>query len=231
MIHRPCPRTLLLGSLAFLLATLTAPVQAGIIYYTDLATWQAAVGPVSFTEDFSGFTSDASFQALPVSANGFTIQQEGFDQAFRNTVDVLPLGFSGSNGTNGLSMYTNFVEGPTAATTARFTFAQANGAFGGHSTLGGVSEGAAIDIYNGATLLGSITLDNANESFRGYQLTGGDVATSVLFRSAGFVASSTGEGFYYDNIFAVNAVPEPSSALLLAGSGLGLLLRRRRTQG
>lgn len=206
------------------------PAHSTVIVFTDRSLWEAAVGASSFTEDFQGFATDTVFRTSPLSANGFSIQQEGFDHAFRNMVDVPPTQFMDNNGTSGLALYTNFDAPATPGTTVGLTFNQPNIAFGGESTLSVTLEGAIIDVISGSTVLASIPLASGSNSFRGYLLTGGDTATSLVFRSASHVSGSGGQGFGYDNLAGVNAVPEPST-VIFSIIGCALLVFARRSNG
>lgn len=205
------------------------PAHAQVLFFTDRAAWQAAVGTAPTIEDFSSFAADTPFQTAPVALNGMTIQQLGFNAAFRNLVDVPPLQFAPNSGSSSGSLYTNFAEGATPATQVGITFAQSNRAFGLDSWGAFDGEGSVLEVFNGATLLGSQNLTNGNGDFIGYIVTGGGSATSARFSSVNLNPGGGGEGFYIDNL-AVVPVPEPSGLVLL---GLGLLgfARRRRRNG
>jgi hypothetical protein len=204
--------------------------HAVITFFNNQASWQAAAGSLTFSEDFSGFGSDTLFRSSAVAINGGMLGQEGFDQAFRNLVDVNPQGFSDNNGTNNASMYTNASDnGNPPATNVRLTFTSLNHAFG-FSTWGAASgEVAAIDVYNGASLLGSISLTDGSGAFTGFVLDGGDVATSVVWRSVNTVAGTTGEGFGMDDLVGVSGDPVPEPFTMALGIGaLALALKRKR---
>lgn len=202
--------------------------RGALVFYTDRATWEAAAGAASFTEDFSGFTDDTPFRTSAVALNGMSIVQEGTG-SFRNEVDVVPTVYTDNNGTNNASTFVNFPEGGDPGTQVRITFNQANGAFGFETWNAASGEGAVLDVYDGATLLGSHGLAGGDGAFLGYILSGGDSATSVLFVSASLSAGSGGEGFGLDNLAGVNAVPEPSALAIAIGVlGLSLAGARRR---
>jgi hypothetical protein len=203
--------------------------QAGIVFFNNQATWQAAAGPASFTEDFSGFATDTLFQTSPVALNGMSIVQQGANAAFRNFIDVAPFQFLDNNGTSHASAFT---EGD-AGTFVRITFNNPTQAFGFQTWDAATGEGAALEVFNGTTLLGSITLPGGLGAFTGFMTTGGDVATSVRFSPASADGTSGGEGFGLDNLAAVNATAVPEPATLTVFGGLlvaGLVsMRRRRT--
>ncbi len=195
-----------------------SPAQAGILFFTDRPTWEAAAGPLGFAEDFSGFAQDASFRTTPVALNGMTIQQLGTG-SFRNIVDAGSVeedfDFTEHNGTSHGSLFTN-ADG--AGVRVQILFDLPNVAFGFESWIAHDTEGALLEVFDGASLLGSQALSNDFGGFLGYVLTGGDSATAALFRSETLIAGSVGEGFGLDNL-AGTPVPEPGSAGLL---GLGL---------
>jgi hypothetical protein len=208
----------------------TVNANAGVIFFTDEAAWNAAAGAPSFTENFSSFAADTSFRTTPVALNGMTISQEGVNtDSFRNTVDVPPLDFPDNNGTAHSSTFT---EGD-AGTQVRIMFDALNSAFAFETWEAASGEGAILEVFAGGSLLGSRALTDGSGDFLGYVLDGGDTATSVLFRSITSNSSSGGEGFGLDNLVGVNAlpsasVPEPGSLALL-GVALGAFgLSRRR---
>ena len=202
-------------------------MRGAIVFFTDRTVFLTVAGTPSFSEDFQSFTSDVSFRTAPLTINGGTIQQEGSDLSFRNFVDVPPFGFVDHNGTNHASLFVNFPEGTSLGTQVRLTFANPNAAFGGDTVQDTMAEGAVFEVFNGAVLLGSQSVAAAS-AFLGYSLTGGDVATSVRFRSASLSPGATGEGFTYDNLVGVNApngvaVPETVPFFVGWASLLGLL--------
>ncbi len=201
--------------------------EAGIIFFTDRPTWEAATGPPSFAEDFSGFAQDTSFRAAPVALNGMTIQQLGTG-SFRNIVDVgsaeEDFDFTEHNGTSHGSLFTN-ADG--AGVRVQILFDLPNLAFGFESWVAHDGEGALLEVFDGASLLGSQALSNDFGGFLGYVLTGGDTATAALFRSETLIAGQVGEGFGLDNL-AGSPVPEPGTGLLVMAGMLVLVARRRR---
>jgi len=198
--------------------------NAAINWHSTLASWNAATGGATMSEDFSGFTTDTQFRTQSVAITGGALSQMGDDYAFRNEVDVVPTQFSDNNGTAHASM---FVDGDANATRARLTFTVGSTAFGFESWIGSVGEGGAFDVYNGATLLGTMNITTGGGDFLGFDLTGGDFATHVEWRSqAGNNTPGSGEGFGTDNYVYGQPVPEPTTMTLL-GLGAAAILRRR----
>ena len=217
----------LLASL--LMIGVLSPAQGAITFHTNLATWQAAAGPLTFSEDFSGFAVDTQFRTAPLAIAGGTIVQEGVDLAFRNEVDVVPLAFAAvSSGTNSGSLFTDF-----NATFVRINFANLNSAFGFQAWEAASGEIAVLEVFDGLTLLGSQALTGASGEFLGYVTSGGTTATSVRFRS--LTSADGGEGFYIDDLAGANAsaaaVPEPTTLATFGAAALGLaaaVWRRRK---
>jgi hypothetical protein len=211
-----------------------ATSEAGILFFTNQATWSAAAGTPSFNEDFSSFATDTSFRTAPVMLQGMSIQQEGSNPTnFRNEVDVVPLSFSDHNGTANASVYVNHAESTDPGVQVRITFNSLNAALGFQTWLAADAEIAVLDVLHGTTLLGSRDLTNGLGDFLGYVLTSGDTATSVLFYSKNLTVGTGGEGFGLDNVAAVNAfaMPEPTTWRLLVFGGVAVAigrLRRRR---
>ena len=198
---------------------LDSTARAAVNIFTSRALWVASLPPgPQFVEDFSSFAVDTPFHSAGVALNGGTISREGPEQGLSNFIDVPPFMFGGGSGTNQGEVFVNAIEGGTVGTNIRLTFAQNNLAFGFDAWEAVGLEGARLDVYNGAVQLGSPQLPGGNGAFLGYILTGGDTATSVLFRSNSLIVGTSGEGFAIDNLTGV-AVPEPGTiALVLLGA-------------
>jgi hypothetical protein len=183
----------------FMLPTVT---QAAIVQYNDRASWLAAIGGASdVDEDFSGFTVDTIFRSTPVPIAMGTIQQVGFDQVFRNLVDVPPFLYSDNNGTNHASCYVNWPDtGPGSETNVEVVFSAPVSAWGAdmYGCLG--LELLAVDVSgtNDQTILGTL-LPAAQNTFVGFVATAGEQIDMVIFRSQVQVSGTGGEGFGSDD--------------------------------
>ena len=180
---------------------------AAIIFFTDRVTWESAAMPPSFTENFLGFPVDTPFQTSLVALNGMAIQQEGNERMAWNEVDVPPLQFTPNSGGNSALLLTNFPEDGSSGIQVRITFTNLNMAFGFDSWSGNDGEGVVLDVFSGATLLGSQALTGGNGDFLGYVLTGVDTSTAVRFRSDRLIPGMIGERFYIDNLAGTVALP------------------------
>ncbi|MCB8933135.1 MAG: PEP-CTERM sorting domain-containing protein [Fimbriimonadaceae bacterium] len=210
------------------IAVCATHAHAGITWYDHPALWGAAAGPPSYFETFDGFATDLSFTSSPVASAAGAFSQESLDgNTFRNFIDVPPLVYTDNNGTKHASLFTNGHEAGVG-TDVRLTF------FTRHTALSFLTwdamtlEGATIDVFDDATLLGSHDLSGGAAEFTGFVLDGGMSATSVRFRSTSTVAGMPGEGFGLDDIRGVHApVPEPATTAL-ACLALAATARRRR---
>jgi hypothetical protein len=184
-----------------------ASAEAEVMFFTDRVAWENAVGPTSFTENFSGFPVDTPFRASPVALNGMVIQQVGTERMAWNEVDVPPHIFTPNSGSSSALLLTNFPEGGRSGIQVSITFAGLNKAFGFDSWSGNDGEGAVLEVFSGASLLGSQALTDGDGDFLGYVLTGEDTSTAVRFRSDGLIPGMLGERFYIDNLAGITAHP------------------------
>ncbi|MSU73100.1 MAG: hypothetical protein EXS43_12295, partial [Opitutus sp.] len=197
--------------------------EAGIVFYTDRVAWQNAAGPSSFTEDFSGFVLDTPFHTTPLALSGMTIRQEGTERFAWNEVDGRPFQFTPNSGSAAALLLTNFPEGTSSGIQVRIAFTTPNKAFG-LECWSVDDEGAVLEVYSGATLLGEQALTSGNGDFLGYVLTGADTATSVRLRSERLNPGMVGERFYIDNLagVAIGNAPvfaaQPESQTVATGS-------------
>lgn len=215
---------LILGSL-FLL---TQPAWSLVYIFEDRAIWEADVGPMNFSENFNKRTVDEPFRTTPLTANGFTVRQEGLDRGFRNEVDVPPLSYLPDSDSAYLSLYVNYVQGDIPGTSVRFTFDEPTLAFGADFNNEINGEGVVMDVYNGGTLLASTVIGTSPDNFRGFLAQDGDAATSVVLRSFSYIEGIMGDGFSMDNISGASSVPEPSGAVFCLAGLAALGIRRRR---
>ena len=212
-----------LVSAAALAVAITAPALAGVITYTDRASFLADAGPLDYTEDFEGFTFDIDYSFITISdPNGFSVGHSG-PQDFRNLIDVPPFDFDDGNGTVSISA---FVEGddPNTVTLTPDLSAMA---FGTDVSSAAGLEGAVMEVYNGGGLLTSITLTNGIDDFFGFITNGGDEITHILIRAASANGNQGGEGFRMDNFVGVN-IPAPGALALLALGAVGIRRKRKR---
>lgn len=204
--------------------TTSVSANAAINWHTSLGSWNTATGGASIAEDFSSFGVDTQFRTQSVTINGGSLGQMGLDGAFRNMIDVPATQFTDNNGTAHASM---FVQGDAPDTTVQLTFDANQTAFGFESWGATGGEGATLDVFNGATLVGSMDLTGGNGDFLGFDLTGGDQATHVVWRAATANGQPLGgEGFGIDNFVYGQPVPEPATMIAL-GLGAAAILRRR----
>jgi hypothetical protein len=207
---------------AWTLLLVSQPSKAGITTYTDRAAWLAALGsPLSDSENFETFASDASFQAGPVNLSGFTLGQVGPGD-FRNLIEVDPFQFNDNNGTAHASMYVDF-----GVTQVELTADAPMRAFGADFSGSGGAELVNVSLFtSGATLpLRDVPEVPNTAEFWGYIATGVDVSHRLRF--AGRTNLGGGEGFGMDNVGLV-VVPEPSTAAVSVAIGVALAVRRRR---
>ncbi len=203
--------------------------HAGIITYTNRATWAAAASP-NGAENFNGFGADATFQNVSVAiSNGTVTGEPGSNGATTNKIDAPALEFGGFYSIDGTSELLGDVVGSQKIT---INFTSPVTAWG--ADFKGVADGGRttrIDVYDSSnTLLGSVPMasDGTNNQlqFYGFTVTMGAASRIELTGN-----TDGNDVFGVDNIQfttgAVAAVPEPSTFALFALGGAGLAGWRR----
>jgi hypothetical protein len=219
-------RFLLLG----VVGALSVPLQAkAILVYSDRPTWEAAIGTVTGSEDFSTFAIDTSFDGSSLAlAAGMTIGSIGADgRGDHNLVDVTPLRSleTDVNTTNDARVLGGPF-GPNQSVTPFISFSSPVWAFGADfKNLNDDLLRTYVDLYNGTTNIASIepvVLPSGNLRFLGF--TSETSVTEIRFRWA------ANDAYGIDNIaIARIPIPEPATLALL-GLGMASLafVRRRR---
>lgn len=219
-------------AISALIAAAAVGASAQVSWFANENSWSNnLVHPVSWTEDFSGFTADQSFVNSPVAIAGGSFSQVGTGIAFRNLVDVPPIATSDNNGTAHASMFVNGGGPGEIRIDVALNLTSAVSALSFRTWGAATSEGTTVQLFSGGTMIGSQNISNGNNRFTGFVVTGNTV-DRIVFVARTTVPGTAGEGFGLDDIKASTApVPEPG---LLLGSGIAILgivrgrkLRRR----
>lgn len=210
---------------------LAAGASAQVSWYSNEGQWSGnLVDPVSWTEDFSGFTADQSFVSSPVSIASGTLAQVGTGISFRNLVDVPLFSATDNNGTSHASLFVNGGGAGEIKIDVALSLSVPVSALSFRTWGAATSEGTTVMLYSGGSLVGTRNLSNGNNRFTGFVMTGGTV-DRILFVARTTVAGTVGEGFGLDTIQA-SAAPVPEPGVLLGGglALMGFLGGRRRSR-
>lgn len=207
-------------SLVFLAATVLAGnASAGVIAYTDRNAWEAAVGGVFYTEDFSS-TPSGVYEFTPIDVGDFTVSVNGstFGSSWHN-ISATGAGGASANSVNGTQQL-NVATGSVGGTVLDFDF----------------------DIYAFGANFASVS-DSRTTSFMidGFQLdipylTGGFfgfVSDSAFSSNVLALTAGGADGFGMDNLVyaaASTSVPVPASFALLGLGLAGLGFARKKTK-
>jgi PEP-CTERM motif len=217
------------GALSLCLAGTSSIARAGI-------TIDASVGGAPTGVSY------ANFDALPLgntggTSNGITVSFGGDAQAVQGSqsgVYAAPY-LSGGNGTP----FGDSTDGPDATTYLTTGVGSVTLSLPGQEKYVGLLWGSVdgyntLSLYNGSTLVKSITGTDVTSSANGDQGVNGTYYVNITSTDSfdKVVATSSQYAFEFDNVaYNPSAVPEPSSfalAGLAAIGGLGVWLRRRR---
>lgn len=199
---------------AVLCAAASCAAQATAVYTNEAAFLAAAGGSLSFE----------SFETVQ---SGTATQKNFGDVSFACAGATWCPGFFGTStfiSKDGASSV--FFASPDLST---FTFAHAVNAFGvwigDAGTQGPIWLFTELDNGVAAPVLENFTGDSGNWQYFG-------LISDTPFTSVRFFPSNQNDGIYFDALHygqaTANAVPEPSSALLLGIAGAGLLASRRK---
>jgi hypothetical protein len=184
-----------------LLVFASARAFAQTTCYTSRASWTAAAGPPSATEDFSSFGADTSFEQSPVQLAIGSIQVSTGPAGFRNLIEVAPFQYNDNNGTSHASVFTEY-DLPTEVRITLIAPASAVG-FDVFDAFGGGGEGLHVVWYSGTSALGSCDVLAAGPQFVG--VLSSQPIDSILLQSQASMAA--GEGFGLDDIALAGGTP------------------------
>lgn len=221
------------------LALLTSSANATVVQYLDRASWSSAVGAVSGTEDFNGFTSDTQFRTQTVALNGMTVSA-GVSQhhgASANIIDVATFEFSDGFAIDSTPYLLADIElaesgGELVPINLRFNFNNPLSAWGADLTSFPTASTVLVEVF-GPNLadppLASFQYfpsgPGSEIDFFGFHVTDGLLADHIVFS----IGDASGyETFGMDNIAFVSAVPTPAAAWLFGSGLLGLVGMARR---
>ena len=182
--------------------------RAAVTVFTDQALWTAAAGAAPISLD--------NLNTGTLTRTDFTISGTASVFAFPNANPVTAI--------DGTGYFRPLLEADYPE--ALFTFNSPIYGLGFELNPQNFNLGVAVGINVNGSPAGSYNLPATDvNGFRGFVSDTPFTTFQILYIPN--VAAAAWHGI--DNVQSFGAVPEPSSALLLAGSGLLLALRRRRT--
>lgn len=192
--------------------------SAGILTFSDLASWTAASGGATGSENFNSFTTDTSISAGVALSDGISASGSGSWEIdanpFANNFECDVDGTSRLCGNNNSALTFSFAGG-ISAFAADF------------SSMNDFSVRTSWNLFNGSTLLTNLsppTVSGQHDQFWGFVATAGEVITSM---STVHLNSDT---FGVDNIvITASSVPEPGTLILLSLGLFGISVRRRKS--
>jgi hypothetical protein len=230
MAHRILRTFVAVGVLSLCFAGMSPVARAGI-------TINASVGGAPTGVNY------VNFDGLPLGgaggiSNGVTVSFTGDGQAVQGSqsgVYAAPF-LSNGNGT----LFGDPNNGPDTTTYLATGIGSVTLTLPGQETYVGLLWGSvdnynSLSLYNGATLVGTVTGTDVTSNANGDQGEFGtyyvNITSTQSFNSV--VATSTSYAFEFDNVaFGTSAVPEPSSLILSLIGGMGALtfklMRRKR---
>jgi hypothetical protein len=230
MAHRILRISVAVGGLSLCLAGMSPRAQAGLTMNASLGGAPTGVNYVNFDNLPLGAAGGVS--------NGVTVSFDGDGQAVQGAqsgVYAAPF-LSTGNGTH----FGDQPDGPDATTylttgigSVTLNLPDQEKYFG--LLWGSVDNYNTLSLYNGATLIGTVTGTDVTASADGDQGQFGTFYVNISSTESfdRVVATSSQYAFEFDNVaFNSAAVPEPSSAVLSFIGGLGAffytLMRRKR---
>ncbi len=188
----------------------TLPSYSGVVnpnLSNDAGTWGAENG------SFVGTTE----MVLPIGSRMHAMQASGVTSQTIQIIDLAPYADCIADGNASFNMSAFFNSGNNASGV----------------TAGLIARFFTSDSYN--QLMGTSTsfaLDSSSRTWEG-ELLSGAIPTNATFMATEIFFNSNslagGTGYVDGASLTVTCVPEPTSALLLSLSGMGLILRRKRS--